>query len=189
MVRIVPGVDLPEDAGLQRLVTGGRGALSRILGDADCRQRLLGGSIHWDRVLIALEQGRPVGFAAFKYRGRGPFALRPMPFFREFGPLCGLWRFALFLVTELREWRYAFLLHGLKVRLGARNRGIGSALLAGVLRQARMHACKRVSLEVHERNERALRLYLRQGFSADRQPLLRRLFGWPKLYTLSRPVQ
>ena len=125
MVAIVPGSsltpDLLADPKLSRLVTDGRGSLSFILGNSASRQRLLGENIHWDRILLAFEDGHAVGYAALKYRMRGPFALRIKPFVREFGWLSGTLRFAAFCLSEWREWRYPFLLYGLRVRKSARN--------------------------------------------------------------------
>ena len=107
MVPIVQGSsltpDLLTDPGLSRLVTEGRGSLAFIIGNAACRQRLLGASIHWDRILLAFEDGQAVGYAALKYQMRGPFALRAEPFIREVGWLSGTLRVAAVCVREGRE--------------------------------------------------------------------------------------
>ena len=53
------------------------------------------------------------------------------------------------------------------VRPGLRSRGIGSAVLARVLGEARARGLARVSLEVNEGNPRAEALYRRLGFTSE----------------------
>lgn len=61
-------------------------------------------------------------------------------------------------------------LHDLAVLPGARGRGIGSQLLAAVERRAReLGACK-VTLEVHDTNHGAKRLYEETGFGSWSSP-------------------
>lgn len=168
MLKIVLGSSLaPErtaDPALSRVVTQGRGSLAFILGDTACRQRLLGNSIHWDRVLLAFEEDQPLGYVAFKHHLRGPFALRAQPFVEEFGRLQGWLRFAAFCLSEYREWRYSFLLYGLRVNKSARNKGVGSALVQACCAHAAQDGFKDVYLEVPLDNQRARELYLHNGF-------------------------
>ncbi|WP_319801983.1 GNAT family N-acetyltransferase [Pseudomonas sp. JUb96] len=168
MVTIVLGSSLAPaqtaDPALQRVVTQGRGSLAFILGNTACRQRLLGTCINWDRVLLAMEQGQALGYVAFKHHLRGPFALRVQPFVQEFGRIQGWVRFAAFCLSEYREWRYSFLLYGLRVNKPARNRGIGSALVQACCAQAAADGFKDVFLEVPLNNDRARALYLYNGF-------------------------
>ena len=189
MVAIVLGSnltpDLRADPKLSRLVTDGRGSLAFIIGNSACRQRLLGSSIHWDRVLLAFEDGQPVGYAAFKHHLRGPFALRSLPFIREFGWLSGRLRFAAFCLSEWREWRYPFLLYGLRVSKSARNHGIATALLLACSERATAHDFKCVYLEVPLGNDRARHLYLQNGFSL----LRRRWVPWPPVRSMRRCVE
>ncbi|AMB79959.1 GCN5 family acetyltransferase [Pseudomonas fragi] len=189
MVPIVQGSsltpDLLTDPGLSRLVTEGRGSLAFIIGNAACRQRLLGASIHWDRILLAFEDGQAVGYAALKYQMRGPFALRVKPFVREFGWLSGTLRFAAFCLSECREWRYPFLLYGLRVSRSARNHGIASALLQACSKHAATQGFRAVYLEVPLANDRARHLYLQNGFSL----LRKRWVPWPPVRTMRRYVE
>jgi len=48
-------------------VTSGRSSLKCILGDKECRHRLLAKGINWDRVLIAYRSEGAIGYAAFKH--------------------------------------------------------------------------------------------------------------------------
>ena len=93
-------------------------------------------------VLLAWDAGRAVG-AAVCFVGFSTFAGRP-------------------LVN----------LHDLAVLPDQRGRGIGSQLLAEVERRARaLGACK-VTLEVHDTNQGAKRLYAEIGFGPWRSPTL-----------------
>lgn len=173
MVHIVLGSDLaPEraaDPALARLLAEGRGSLAFLIGNTACRYRLLGAAIHWDRVLLAFEGEQALGFAAFKHGRRGPFALHWRPFVREFGLLSGVVRFAGFCLSELREWRYPFLLYGLRVSKAVRQQGVGSALVQACCAQAAAQGFTRVELEVPLDNPRAQRLYLHNGFTPRRK--------------------
>lgn len=173
MVHIVLGSDLaPERAAapaLARLLAEGRGSLAFLIGDTACRYRLLGAAINWDRVLLAFDGEQVLGFAAFKHGKRGPFALRWRPFIREFGVLAGGVRFAGFCLSELREWRYPFLLYGLRVSKAARQQGVGAALVQACCAHAAGQGFTQVELEVPLNNPRAQRLYLHNGFAPRRK--------------------
>ncbi|MDN5519736.1 MAG: GNAT family N-acetyltransferase [Pseudomonas sp.] len=172
-MHIVLGSDLaPEraaDPALARLLAEGRGSLAFLIGNTACRYRLLGAAIHWDRVLLAFEGEQALGFAAFKHGRRGPFALHWRPFVHEFGLLSGLVRFAGFCLSELREWRYPFLLYGLRVSKAVRQQGVGSALVQACCAQAAAQGFTQVELEVPLDNPRAQRLYLHNGFTPRRK--------------------
>lgn len=58
------------------------------------------------------------------------------------------------------------LLEDLFVSAGARGAGLGRALMAATLERARARGCRRIELDVNERNEGALALYGSFGFSA-----------------------
>jgi GNAT superfamily N-acetyltransferase len=55
--------------------------------------------------------------------------------------------------------------HDLAVLPGHRGRGIGRALLAAVETHARQRGCVKLTLEAHEKNHRARRVYERAGFT------------------------
>ncbi len=62
------------------------------------------------------------------------------------------------------------LLEDLFVREDARRSGLGAALVEAALERARERGCARVELDVDERNEAALALYERLGFSSAGEP-------------------
>jgi ribosomal protein S18 acetylase RimI-like enzyme len=61
-------------------------------------------------------------------------------------------------------------LEDLYVREAGRRRGVGEALVRLVVERARRRGCRRVELDVNERNEPALALYGRLGFEVSRKP-------------------
>jgi ribosomal protein S18 acetylase RimI-like enzyme len=66
-----------------------------------------------------------------------------------------------------------FYINGLAVRPEHRNHGIGSKLLYKTRQRALASGTARISVEVFEENEGALRLYLRHGFRpVDRRPVV-----------------
>jgi ribosomal protein S18 acetylase RimI-like enzyme len=62
------------------------------------------------------------------------------------------------------------LLEDLFVDAAARGAGLGRALLDATLERARARGCRRIELDVNERNDAALRLYSSFGFSATANP-------------------
>lgn len=95
-------------------------------------------------VLFAIdeESGAPVG-AAVCFRGYSTFAARPL-----------------------------LNVHDLVVLPAHQNRGIGRSLLAEVERRARAEGCCKITLEVHDGNERAKHLYRSVGFGPWEAPQL-----------------
>jgi ribosomal protein S18 acetylase RimI-like enzyme len=67
-------------------------------------------------------------------------------------------------------------LEDLYVRDEARRSGIGRALLATALERARARGCRRMELDVNERNTEALGFYERMGFTTEPKPPGRTLF-------------
>jgi ribosomal-protein-alanine N-acetyltransferase len=56
-------------------------------------------------------------------------------------------------------------LHRLAVRPASRRRGLGSALLDGVVQRVRRYDCDRLLLEVADTNTAAVQMYQRRGFA------------------------
>ena len=178
-----PKRDLPEVAGW---ITSGRSSLKCILGDKECRHRLLANGINWDRVLIGYQGTTPVGYAALKHGRRGPFSPGIRPFVTEFGGLRGALRYSLFVISEWREWYYGFYLYGLRVRKADQRQGVASALLRASFDRARGNGYQKIELEVQVNNFAARELYARHEFTPIRtlgMSWLGRLFPFPPLST------
>lgn len=100
------------------------------------------------------------------------------PFYGVFG---ALWR-GLLLLLLLRSVRSGQLyVDAIFVTAAARDRGVGSLLLAAVEGEARRRGIGRLTLDVIDRNTRARALYERRGFRAvarRRLGPLRHVFGY-----------
>jgi GNAT superfamily N-acetyltransferase len=72
-------------------------------------------------------------------------------------------------------------LEDLYVTDAARGTGLGKELLDACLDRARARGCKRIELDVNERNEHARRFYVKAGFSEEPKPPGRTLFLGRKL--------
>ncbi|MNI46265.1 putative acetyltransferase [compost metagenome] len=153
---------------IARWISSGRGSLAFILGDEDCRFRLLADGINWDRVLLAYRSDGAVGYATFKHHRRGPFSPGLRPFVREFGRLGGTLRYGLFMISECREWSYGFYLYGLRVHKVARRQGVASTLLQAVFKQALGSGHEKIELEVQAKNLAARAFYAHHGFVSIR---------------------
>lgn len=188
-LHIVLASSVPErDPAIARWITSGRGSLAFILGDEDCRHRLLAQAINWDRVLVAYRNGAPLGYAAFKQQRRGPFSPGIRPFIHEFGLLSGVLRYGVFVISECREWYYGFYLYGLRVRKIARRQGVASALLHATCKRAQDSGHRKIELEVQVQNLGARALYARHDFTPIRTlPVkLSRLLPIPTVLNLRR---
>jgi GNAT superfamily N-acetyltransferase len=172
-------------------VTSGRSSLKCILGDKECRHRLLKNGINWDRVLIGYDGITPVGYAAFKHSWRGPFSPGIRPFIAEFGGFNGVLRYSLFMISEWREWYYGFYLYGLRVRKIDQRQGVGSALLKASAGQALCNAYQKIELEVQVNNHAAIAFYNHHGFTPIRtlgMSWLGRLLSIPPVINLRRTL-
>nr|WP_180205021.1 GNAT family N-acetyltransferase [Pseudomonas sp. SbOxS1]NYU05034.1 GNAT family N-acetyltransferase [Pseudomonas sp. SbOxS1] len=189
-VQIVLASSLAQrEPAIARWITSGRGSLAFILGDEDCRYRLLADGINWDRVLIASRSDGVIGYAAFKHHRLGPFSPGLAPFVREFGWLGGTLRYGLFMISECREWYYGFYLYGLRVHKVARRQGIASTLLQAVFEQALGGGHEKVELEVQAKNLAARAFYARHGFVPIRTlRWLSRLMPIPTVINLRRTL-
>ena len=67
------------------------------------------------------------------------------------------------------------------VRDSARGTGLGKALTQAAVDRARERGCKRIELDVNERNARAVGLYTSLGFAIEPKPPGRTLFLGKKL--------
>lgn len=168
------------------------GKLGGVLGPESRALPYLRDVIRADHAIVALDgQGGLLGIAGFRspdgsFAGGGPGDLR-----RHYGLWGLIWRGGLLrlLVRDIDNDR--FLIDGLAVQPRARGRGIGSALVAALCREARARGYGHVRLEVVDTNWRARALYERLGFlalRADGIGPLRHIFGFRAAVVMVRPV-
>lgn len=101
--------------------------------------------------LIEGLRGMPTSLVLLAYEGEGPAR-------RALGIATCFVGFSTFHARKLVN------VHDLAVLDGSRGKGVGRALLAAVEQRARALDCCKVTLEVHENNARARRLYEELGF-------------------------
>jgi len=153
-----------------------------MMGDStiEIREARLDESVEVERLFEILDayargpggQNRPLSNEARRNLGPG---LRNHPnAFVLFGSLAGrvvgaavcVWSFSTF------AGRPSVNLHDFSVLPEARGLGVGSALLKDLERRARERGAAKMTLEVHDSNEAAKRLYARFGFESWAPPTL-----------------
>jgi ribosomal protein S18 acetylase RimI-like enzyme len=167
-------------------VAGGRAALQHFLGPPERRRRVFARTVARDRVIGAVADGRSLGFASFKLEGRGPYAPNFSDFRAEYGGIAGVFLYLVFAYAEWRDRSPDLYLYGLNVIPEARRQGVATALLEAVAAAAvKVGACK-IELEVGSHNEKAVKLYLSQGFVATKVLHLGPLARWFPFASLTR---
>lgn len=167
------------------------GKLGRVLGPDARAEAFLRRVIRADHALAVIENGRLIGLAGFK-SPEGGFADGNWADLRAvYGLIGGLWRLAMMRAMTSDVDNHRFLVDGICVAPGARRRGIGRALVAGLLAEGTRRGYRAVRLEVVETNAAARTLYQRQGFApVYRQDigLMRHVFGYQAAITMVRPL-
>lgn len=185
---------LPEDqrAAAAALYWQAFGAkLGRVLGPDARATAYLHRVIRADHALAVMDAGQLVGLAGFK-SPEGGFADGGWADLRAvYGLAGGAWRLALIRAMTQEVDNDRFLVDGICVAPEARGRGIGRALVAGLLAEGRRRGYHAIRLEVVETNAPARALYQEQGFAALRRQetgLLRHVFGYRAAITMVRPL-
>lgn len=161
---------MPMDSqNASKLVGTGRGFMSFFLGEKNARASLLSDSINPDRAIVAMQNGRAVGYATFKLDGKGPYHPALTEFRNVYGRFSGAWKYLLFLLLERRKSFGALYLCGLKVIVRARGQSIGRLLLEELERQAINAGRDLIELEVSSTNHEARRLYASMGYVPRRK--------------------
>ena len=151
------------------------GKLGRVLRPEPRALAFLERALTPAHALCALsDSGELIGLAGLKTSAGGLVTAGRAEVAQVYGRLGALWRAAVLDRFEHRLTDRQLLVDGLFVAPQARGRGVGSALLEAVLREARWRGLDEVRLAVADGNPRARALYERHGFlPAERADL------WP----------
>lgn len=167
--------------------------LGRVLGPKARAVDFLQQGLSGEFCFAALDEaGRLLGIAGFK-TPQGSFSAGSEPAMRRvYGMFGAMWRIGLLrlLADDIDNQR--FLIDGIAVAPEARNRGIGTALLQALYREAAARGYDVLRLEVVDSNLRAMALYEREGFVAartERMGWLRYIFGFRAAITMLRMVR
>lgn len=166
--------------------------LGRLLGPEPRAMALLDRAIRADHALVALgPAGQVVAVAGFR-SPRGSFVALSGPHLTAvYGRWGGLWRLAALNLLGRDVDNVRFLIDGLAVAEGWRGRGLGSALIAALVDEARARGYHRLRLDVADQNDRARALYERLGFDPaghTRLWLLSGLFGMTGSTVMERRI-
>ncbi|WP_435164397.1 GNAT family N-acetyltransferase [Falsirhodobacter sp. 1013] len=165
------------------------GKLGRVLGPDDRGRDFVRRALRPDHVLAAEEGDRLLGICGFK-TARGAFVAADAGVMRaSYGTFGAFWRQQALglLVQDIDNER--FLIDGLCVADGERDRGIGTALIEAICAKARHQGYEAVRLDVVDTNLDARRLYERLGFRAvgtHRVRSVAALFGFAATVTMVR---
>jgi ribosomal protein S18 acetylase RimI-like enzyme len=182
--------DRTEAARLYWQAFGGK--LGRVMGPGPKAERFIAGALGPDHAICAHDSsGRLIGVAGFK-TARGALvdgSFRDMA--QIYGPFGALWRLALLGLLEGEVDNDRFLMDGIVVDVTMRGRGVGTALLDAISREAAARGYAEVRLDVVDSNPRARALYERHGFEAQGDTptgWLRHVFGFRSATTMVRQL-
>ncbi|QQA43219.1 GNAT family N-acetyltransferase [Pelagovum pacificum] len=167
------------------------GKLGRVLGPEQKALRFIEEMASPSHALCAYDGEVLIGVAGFHTRDGalvgGDFAdLR-----RVYGLPGALWRAACLRLLERPMEQRQLLVDGIFVTEAERGRGVGTALIEALAREAQARHCREVLLDVVEDNVSARALYDRRGFQEVGErgsPLIRLLFGYGKATTMARRI-
>ncbi|MCS6851400.1 MAG: GNAT family N-acetyltransferase [Gemmataceae bacterium] len=154
--------------------------------------RILADLLNTEQAIIALDNGRLVGFAGIQHGKRMLFRLSLSPFVKTLGFFRGLF---VYLVLSLFGRPYKkgeLLMDGICVDKEMRGQGIGGLLLKAIFDFARQHNYKTIRLDVVDTNPGARRLYERMGFkpTVERRHLFAQtLMGFSRSTTMIKVLE
>lgn len=180
----------PQAAALYWQAFGSK--LTRVLGPEPLALAFLQRVIRGDHCLYVLgAEGDLIGIAGFK-SPMGSFASGEAHDMRAvYGRVGAAWRAGALRLLQSEVDNDRFLVDGICVARAHRGRGVGSALLDGLMAEARFRGYGAIRLEVIDTNIRARALYERMGFAAWRHESLgplRHVFGFSRATTMIRAL-
>lgn len=166
--------------------------LGRVLGPDDRAIAFLQRVMRADHCICAIsDDGQLLGIAGFK-SPHGSFAGGSGQDLRViYGRIGAAWRQGLLGMLQSEIDNDRFLVDGICVARDQRGRGIGGALVAALISQARDRGYPAIRLEVIDTNIRARALYERMGFAPWRSEAigpLRHVFGFSRAVTMVQTV-
>ena len=190
---VTPGFADGERAALAALywqAFGGK--LGRILGPAPRAEAYLARALRPDHALVAREgTGRVLGVAGFRTRQGSFLPADRAALAAVYGEPGGALRAAALALLASDTDGARFLVDGIAVAEAARGQGVGHALLAALVAEARRRGHAAIRLDVVADNPRARALYERVGFRAaggGDSRLAALLYGHRRWITMERPV-
>ena len=152
---------------------------------------ILEAGMNYELAVVAVHGDKLIGVAGLQYDGHCFVEFSVSTFASEFGWPKGLFRFILSLVFAEHHHKGELMLDGIAVDPSIRNRGIGTRLMEGVFKFARVNSFGSVRIDVVDTNMGAYRFYERMGFLAikkQRIPFLRRVMGFSAVTTMVKEI-
>ncbi len=140
-----------------------------LFGRGEPRQHLLGPGLDAGRIIGATLDGKPVGLLSFRTEGRGPYVPSRERFGTAFGQWQGTLRYIAYRLGALRERRYPFYIHSIRVLPEARRQGVGAALLHEAERQARLLGAAGIDVDIFSDKTKSLSFFAGQGYVESRR--------------------
>ncbi|MDX8346695.1 GNAT family N-acetyltransferase [Cognatiyoonia sp. IB215446] len=137
------------------------------------------------------ERGRLLGVAGFKTAQGALVGGDFTDLRRVYGWVGASIRILLLAALERDTENERFLMDGIFVAPEARGRGVGTALIDAICKEAKQRGYRQVRLDVIDTNPRARALYLHEGFeevATHHLGVLRHIFGFSASTTMIREV-
>ncbi|MBO6604985.1 MAG: GNAT family N-acetyltransferase [Roseicyclus sp.] len=169
-----------------------RGKLGRVLGPDDKALRFLTPVLHGSHAISALNaDGALVGVAGFSTPQDTFVAGTEADLCKVYGRFGAMWRGLLLEMLDRPRSTEILVMDGIFVAPEARGQGVGSALLDGIVEEAKARGLAGVRLDVIDSNPRAKALYERKGFVActpQKLGALKWVFGFSSVTPMIKPV-
>lgn len=185
---------IPEELRHQAAIVcyeGFRAQMELLVGSQQKGIALLEQSLDLELALMALQQGRLVGFVGLQYENRPFFRFERSHFTQELGFLRGLLVYLLFNLFATQILPQEMFINVIVVDTSVRGKGIGTSLMQAVFEIAQQNQFHAVVLDVIDTNPDARRLYERLGFKPVRMRkygYLRNLIGSSAVTTMRKDV-
>ncbi|MCX7858824.1 MAG: GNAT family N-acetyltransferase [Chloroflexus sp.] len=144
-----------------------------------------------EQAIIAIRDGKLVGFAGIQHGNKPLFAIRLQPFIECLGIFRGAFVFFVLMLSRRPYKDGELLMDGICVDKNLRGQGIGSLLLEAIFDFAKQNNYKTIRLDVVDTNPSARKLYERMGFepiSSYHYPFTKRLMGFSAATTMIKKV-